>query len=174
MYVLFYVCRVIDFVDWLDKGLIIYEKCLEMCICLWPEFDCPEGTLCGWQDIKMQLLTDWTGLWAILYIMGSQRGPVCGRSCTSWAANVDRFVGNPIHHGQPTWTGLWAILYLMGSQRGPVCGRSCTSWAANVDWFVGDLVHHGQPTWTGLWAILYIMGSQRGPVCGKSYTSWAV
>ena len=100
MYVLFYVCRVIDFVDWLDKWLIIYEKCLEMCICLWPEFDCPEGTLCGWQDIKMQLLTDWTGLWAILYIMGSQRGPVCGRSCTSWAANVDRFVGNPVHHGQ--------------------------------------------------------------------------
>ena len=27
-----------------------------MCICLWPEFDCPEVTLCGWQDIKFQLL----------------------------------------------------------------------------------------------------------------------
>ena len=27
-----------------------------MCICLWPEFDCPEVTLCGWQDIKIQLL----------------------------------------------------------------------------------------------------------------------
>ena len=27
-----------------------------MCICLWPEFDCPEETLCGWQDIKIQLL----------------------------------------------------------------------------------------------------------------------
>ena len=25
-------------------------------ICLWPEFDCPEVTLCGWQDIKIQLL----------------------------------------------------------------------------------------------------------------------
>ena len=27
-----------------------------MCICLWPDFDCPEVTLCGWQDIKIQLL----------------------------------------------------------------------------------------------------------------------
>ena len=27
-----------------------------MCICLWPEFDCPVVTLCGWQDIKIQLL----------------------------------------------------------------------------------------------------------------------
>ena len=27
-----------------------------MCICLWPKFDCPEVTLCGWQDIKIQLL----------------------------------------------------------------------------------------------------------------------
>ena len=27
-----------------------------MCICLWPEFDCPEVTLCGWQDTKIQLL----------------------------------------------------------------------------------------------------------------------
>ena len=32
------------------------EKSLEMCFCLWPEFDCPEVTLCGWQDIKIQLL----------------------------------------------------------------------------------------------------------------------
>ena len=34
----------------------ICEKSLEMCICLWPEFDCPKVTLCGWQDIKVQLL----------------------------------------------------------------------------------------------------------------------
>ena len=32
------------------------EKSLEMRVCLWPEFDCPEVTLCGWQDIKIQLL----------------------------------------------------------------------------------------------------------------------
>ena len=31
-------------------------KSLEMWICLWPEFDCPEVTLCGWQDIKIWLL----------------------------------------------------------------------------------------------------------------------
>ena len=52
---MFYVCKVIGFVDWLDRGLIyICEKSLEMCICLWPEFDCPEVTLCSWQDIKIQ------------------------------------------------------------------------------------------------------------------------
>ena len=27
-----------------------------MCICFWPEFDCPEVTLRGWQDINIQLL----------------------------------------------------------------------------------------------------------------------
>ena len=56
---MFHVCEVIGFVDWLDRGLIILyicEKSLEVCICLWPEFDCPEVTLCGWQDIKIQLL----------------------------------------------------------------------------------------------------------------------
>ena len=45
---MFYVCEVIGFVDWLDRGLIhICEKSLEMCICLRPEFDCPEVILCG-------------------------------------------------------------------------------------------------------------------------------
>ena len=34
----------------------ICEKSLEMCICLWPESDCSGVTLCGWQDIKIQLL----------------------------------------------------------------------------------------------------------------------
>ena len=60
---MFYVCEVIGFVDWLDRGLIynIYrhiscEKSLELCICLWPELDCPEVSLCGWRDIKIQLL----------------------------------------------------------------------------------------------------------------------
>ena len=41
--------------DWLTEGWCICEKSLEMCICFWPEFDCPEVTLCGWQDIKIQL-----------------------------------------------------------------------------------------------------------------------
>ena len=58
MYILFYVCEVIGFVDWLDREVYKYEKSLEMCICLWPEIDCPEVTLCGWQDIKIQLLTN--------------------------------------------------------------------------------------------------------------------
>ena len=44
---------------WIDltKGLYIYEKSFEMWVCLWPEFHCPEVTLCGWQDVKIQLLT---------------------------------------------------------------------------------------------------------------------
>ena len=46
---MFYVGEVISFVDWLDRGLIY--------ICVYiPEFDCPEVTLHGWQDIKIQLL----------------------------------------------------------------------------------------------------------------------
>ena len=49
----FYVCEVIGFVDWLDKG-----KSFEKCSCLRPEFDCSEVTQCGWQDIKLQLLTN--------------------------------------------------------------------------------------------------------------------
>ena len=53
---MFYVCKVIGFVDWLDRGLIHCEKSLEMYICLWPEFDCSEVTLYGWQDIKIQSL----------------------------------------------------------------------------------------------------------------------
>ena len=45
---------------WIDltKGLYIYEKSFEMCICVWPEFDCPEVTLCSWQDIKIRILTN--------------------------------------------------------------------------------------------------------------------
>ena len=46
---------------WIDltKGLYtyIYEKSFEMWVCLWPEFHCPEVTLCGWQDVKIQLLS---------------------------------------------------------------------------------------------------------------------
>ena len=69
VYVCFvYVCKVIAFVDWLDKGFIynIYEKSFEMCICLWPEYDCPEVTLCGWQDIKIQLLTNFELGWMMM------------------------------------------------------------------------------------------------------------
>ena len=55
-----YVC--FTFAKWLvlesdsTEGWYICEKSLEMCVCLGPEFDCPEVTLCGWQDIKIQLL----------------------------------------------------------------------------------------------------------------------
>ena len=59
VYVCFMFAFMIGFVDWLDtmtEGSCICEKSLEMRICLWPEFDCPEVTLCGWQDIKIQLL----------------------------------------------------------------------------------------------------------------------
>ena len=69
MFVFVYTYACFMFVKWLVfqidltegwyKYIYIYvcvcEKSLEMCICLWPEFDCPEVTLCGWQDIKIQL-----------------------------------------------------------------------------------------------------------------------
>ena len=40
----------------LTEGAYICERHLEMCVCLWPEFDCLEVTLCGWRDVKIQLL----------------------------------------------------------------------------------------------------------------------
>ena len=54
----FRVCKVVGFLLWIDltEGWYICEKSLEMFICLWLEFDCPEVTLCGWQDIIIQLL----------------------------------------------------------------------------------------------------------------------
>ena len=42
--------------SWQRVDIYTCEESLEMCICLWPEFDCPEVTLCGWQDNKTQLL----------------------------------------------------------------------------------------------------------------------
>ena len=39
------------------KGLHVCEKSFEMCSCL-QQFDCPEVTLFGWQDIKIELLTN--------------------------------------------------------------------------------------------------------------------
>ena len=47
VYVLFYVCEVIGFVDWLDREVYKYES-FEMFICLLPVFECPEMTLYGW------------------------------------------------------------------------------------------------------------------------------
>ena len=44
----------------LDKGFTHTHVCgkrCEMCICLWQEFDLPDVTLCGRQDVKIQLLT---------------------------------------------------------------------------------------------------------------------
>ena len=57
VYILFYVCEVIGLVVWLDERFI-YEKSFEIWTCLWPEFDCPEVTLCGWQDDKVCLLAN--------------------------------------------------------------------------------------------------------------------
>ena len=53
---MFYVCELIGFVDWLDRGLIYMWEEFRNVYLLWSEFDCPEVTLCGWQDIKIQLL----------------------------------------------------------------------------------------------------------------------
>ena len=72
-WVLFYQTRVTAFVypqgmrnDWFcrltwQRGWCICQKSLEMSICLWPEFDCPEVTLRGRPDVKIPLLL-WHGL----------------------------------------------------------------------------------------------------------------
>ena len=57
---MFYVCEVTGFVDWLDKGFMYVRRVLKCAlVCLWPEFDCPEVILCGWHDIKIQILINW-------------------------------------------------------------------------------------------------------------------
>jgi len=50
MYVLFYVYVGIGFVDWYERFLCV---CLLINSC--NDFDCPEVTLCDWQDIIIQL-----------------------------------------------------------------------------------------------------------------------
>ena len=51
---------------------IYYEKNFGMCVCLWPEFDWYKVTLCGWQDIKIQLLTDLRLFWCFIHINASR------------------------------------------------------------------------------------------------------
>ena len=48
----------------------IYEKNFEMC--LWPEFDWYKVTLCGWQDIKIQLLTNLPLFWFFIHLSESR------------------------------------------------------------------------------------------------------
>ena len=87
------------FVDWLDRGLIyicIREKNLEMCTCIWPEFDCLEETLCGWQDFKIQLLlllldlfcfctTNWIGFETIQKLLAHVKFAFVKSSKKSWS-----------------------------------------------------------------------------------------
>ena len=68
----------------LTEGWYICEKSWEMCICLWPEFDHPEVTLGGWQDIKIQLLLlllnllSWNLAWLYIIMGWSVRGENLG------------------------------------------------------------------------------------------------
>ena len=57
----------IGFLDWLDRVYIIWES-FKMCICLRFEFDSLEVTLCGWQNIKIQLLCNLCCLVAVVFI----------------------------------------------------------------------------------------------------------
>ena len=54
VYVCFvYICRVIGFVGWIDKGLIIEEfRNVHFA------YDLSLTVLCGWQDSKIHLLTN--------------------------------------------------------------------------------------------------------------------
>ena len=53
---LFYVCVGIGFVDWFDMRYI-WEEFWNVHL-FTTKFGCPEVTLCGWQDIKIQSLTN--------------------------------------------------------------------------------------------------------------------
>ena len=55
-----YVCFVLClWSDWFCRltwqRVYIQKRSFQMCICLSAEFDCPEVTLCGWQDIMIQI-----------------------------------------------------------------------------------------------------------------------
>ena len=53
-----YISEATGFVDWLEEGFM-YEKSFETCVILhMTKFACPEVTLCSWQDVKKQLLTN--------------------------------------------------------------------------------------------------------------------
>ena len=53
----FYSCEMIGFVDWLDRGLMyLWEEITNVYFAYDLSFDCSDMTLCGWQDIKIQLL----------------------------------------------------------------------------------------------------------------------
>ena len=53
MYVRFVLCLRSDWFCGLTcHSVYICENSFEMYICLWPEFDCPDVSLCGWQEIK--------------------------------------------------------------------------------------------------------------------------
>ena len=59
MYVLCYVCIGIGCVDWLEKRIYIYIYMRRVLKCefAYNRVCCPEVTLCGWQDINIQLLS---------------------------------------------------------------------------------------------------------------------
>ena len=77
---------------WQRVEIYICEKSLEMCICLWPELDCPEVTLCGWQDIKIQLLLLFFNIFFVFVsFLGKERheglrktAVICLQLCVCW------------------------------------------------------------------------------------------
>ena len=75
-YVSFYVCVGTGSTDWLEKRFDRWEEFRNGSL-LMAEFDCPEVTLCNWQDVQIQLLTP---------IPSSEGGG--GRGCGGGGANV--------------------------------------------------------------------------------------
>ena len=63
-----FVCIGMGFVDWLEKGFTYYMRRVLKCalILLVTEFDCPEVTLCGELDVKIQLLTNCRAITSIV------------------------------------------------------------------------------------------------------------
>ena len=121
---------------WIDltEGRYICEKSLEMCICLWPEFDCPEVTLCGWQDIKIQLLLlllphgqSWAGLlsWAVPHQLGRPHK----LDSTSWVRLYLTHLAIPHKLGSTSWE--------LGSTSWGL-GRLYENWAVPITSWVGQ------------------------------------
>ena len=110
---MFYVCKLIGFVDWPDRGSIyMQEEFRNVHLHL---FDCPEVTLCGWQDIKIQLQLLIT-LW-VLSQMFLGLTLLMWRSVVVFAGNDD--VDEPEKVSAIQWKITQCLLWLLKENKRP-------------------------------------------------------
>ena len=116
-----------------------------MCICLWPEFDCPEVTLCGWQTLKSSYY------WYYYFcfqptacslfrscVRGNRRGhPSHGREWIN--SPVRGFQSRPLHPGLHPTEAHQHRQHLGGGCGGgypPHDGMGGLHWGAGARWVV--------------------------------------